>query len=150
MFSIINISLNLNIKHLFNYLNKSGNTNNQISPKILIEDIEKKKEIFVEHDAYKKSLDILKKNKKIIVSGIPGVGKTTLCEQSALYIHNELKKFNVYLFNSLDDFLIYYDFSQKKHIYIIDDIFGQISWNNNIEESDLKKLFSYKHKRKYL
>ena len=45
----------------------------------------KKKDIFVETAAFREASLHLKKNRVIIISGEPGVGKTTLAEQLSLY-----------------------------------------------------------------
>ncbi|MBA5839121.1 hypothetical protein F9879_19580, partial [Morganella morganii] len=50
----------------------------------LIEDARKESYKFIKTKQLKKSLEILDKNKVVIITGLPGVGKTTLAKQVML------------------------------------------------------------------
>lgn len=53
--------------------------------KIRYDDILKEKDIFVETEIFKKTILKAQKNRVVIISGEPGVGKTTLAGQVALF-----------------------------------------------------------------
>lgn len=51
----------------------------------VLEDIYEKSKIFIKTSQFEKSLDILNKNNILLITGLPGVGKTTLANQLTLF-----------------------------------------------------------------
>ena len=63
-------------------LDKRINTWSEIE----LEDIQKEVSTYVMNDSFDKALNILKANKYLIISGIPGIGKTTLARMLVNYL----------------------------------------------------------------
>lgn len=87
-----------------------------------LEDISTKLNLYVSTDNHKKALEILKKSNALIITGEPGIGKTTLAENLCYFYTSEGYKF--YLINkdieeAEDVFL-----KDTKQIFYFDDFLG--------------------------
>ena len=83
----------------------------------------KKKDIFVETAAFREASLHLKKNRVIIISGEPGVGKTTLAEQLSLYYFAKYH-FRAFVFvSSVTDLYAALEIEGKK-VILYDDFWG--------------------------
>ena len=82
---------------------------------------------FVETQVYYKALNQLKKNKVIIISGEPGMGKTTLAYQLSLYYRFK-KEYTTFVWaNEVEDLYRAHQMSGKK-VVIYDDFWGGNAW----------------------
>lgn len=89
-----------------------------------LEEIREQIKLYVQNDSFNKALNILKDNRYVIISGIPGIGKTTLSRILILYLlSNGFDEF-VYLNQSIDDG---YEFfcDGKKQVFFFDDFLGK-------------------------
>ena len=87
------------------------------------EEILKKREVFVETSVFKDAVMQLRKNRVIIISGEPGVGKTTLAQQLSLYYYVKYH-FQAFLsVSSVDELYIALEIEGKKVIFY-DDFWG--------------------------
>lgn len=116
---------------------------------IAIENIKYKFSIYVQNKSYLKAKEMLKKQNVCIISGNPGVGKTTLASMLAVeYIDTGYE-----LINITQNISEGYDLLQegKQQIFIFDDFLGQtgldIKLNKN-EDSDIIKFIEYINKSK--
>ena len=116
---------------------------------IAIENIKYKFSIYVQNKSYLKAKELLNNQNVCIISGNPGVGKTTLSNMLAVeYIDAEYE-----LVKITQNISEGYDLLQegKKQIFIFDDFLGQtgldIKLNKN-EDSEIIKFIEYINKAK--
>lgn len=78
---------------------------------------------YVSNDSLKQALDILHKNRYVIISGIPGIGKTTLARMLVYqFLAKDYEEF-VYVVDDLDMACNVYD-QNRKQIFFFDDFLG--------------------------
>jgi len=89
-----------------------------------LESIHEQVKLYVQNDSFTEAIDILKNNKYVIISGLPGIGKTTLSRIIVLYLlANDFEEF-VFLSDSIDDGYEYF-VEGKKQIFFFDDFLGK-------------------------
>ncbi|HEY6901861.1 MAG TPA: restriction endonuclease, partial [Puia sp.] len=86
-------------------------------------DIKKASQVFVENASFSKVLDILKKKRFVLITGIPGVGKTTLSRIVVLYFLSKGYEF-YFLSKSIDEGKPVYK-AGVKQIFFFDDFLGR-------------------------
>lgn len=99
-------------------LNKGVYTSSHYKLEEIRENIRK----FVIIQNYEKALEKLETIHVVIISGIPGIGKTTLAENLVLYYENKEYEF-FSIENSINEIESVYD-SEKKQIFYFDDFLG--------------------------
>jgi DNA polymerase III delta prime subunit len=89
-----------------------------------LDEIKEQIKLYVQNDSFNKALDVLDKNKYLIISGIPGIGKTTLARVIVLYLlSNGFNEF-VFLNQSIDDgYELFND--EKSQVFLFDDFLGR-------------------------
>ncbi|KLI14025.1 restriction endonuclease [Brachyspira hyodysenteriae] len=121
-----------------------NNQNILIDCEYLIDDIKKEKHLYVQTSFYKKSIDILDKNHVIIITGDPGVGKTTLSKMLVLFYLE--KNYNVRYSSdsSIKDIKKSILKGKNKEVILIDDFLGQhyLELKENYAK-ELKTLISH-------
>lgn len=121
-----------------------NNQNILIDCEYLIDDIKKEKHLYVQTSFYKKSIDILDKNHVIIITGDPGVGKTTLSKMLVLFYLE--KNYNVRYSSdsSIKDIKKSIFKGKNKEVILIDDFLGQhyLELKENYAK-ELKTLISH-------
>ena len=87
-----------------------------------LEEIERRSAIYVQTENHRKSLELLRKNNVLIISGEPGIGKTTLAENLCLYFISKGYEF-IDIQESLSEAegVFYKD---SKQIFYFDDFLG--------------------------
>ncbi|WP_148639429.1 AAA family ATPase [Aquimarina longa] len=118
--------------------------NNQVvnHSKFYVEGIKEKIKVYVQNDSYSEALSILKENKYVIISGPPGIGKTTLAE---MLVFNLLSKSNnefIFLSDSIDDGFKLFEES-KKQIFLFDDFLGRNFLQNSLATNEEKKIIQF-------
>jgi len=88
------------------------------------ENIKNDIKLFVESDSVKKAYDILKKERFLIISGLPGVGKSTLSRMITYRLLDDNFDELVYISSSISEAFEVYD-PNKKQIFVFDDFLGQ-------------------------
>jgi len=89
-----------------------------------LEEITEVLKIYVQNESFNKAIEILKKHHYVIISGIPGIGKTTLAR---ILVYSLLSKdFNefIYLSDSVNDGYKFFE-ENKKQVYFFDDFLGK-------------------------
>nr|MDD3720431.1 hypothetical protein [Candidatus Gracilibacteria bacterium] len=99
------------------------NSGNIEKNKTLQNDIENKIKLYVENEGLEKTIRILNKNNYCIISGIPGIGKTTLAEMVSYYfIEKGYKLFKIT--NDIDEAYNFLGHDDEKVIFYYDDFLG--------------------------
>ncbi len=89
---------------------------------IELEEARKQVSLYVMNDSFDKAINILKENRYVIISGIPGIGKTTLARMLIYRIlSNDYEEF--IKINSMDDAALKL-MPGKKQIFFFDDFLG--------------------------
>ncbi|MCK9217202.1 MAG: hypothetical protein M0P77_04690 [Firmicutes bacterium] len=134
-----------------NVLNIINNQNVFIDCAELMIDIQNKVNIFVETNAYNVALDRLSKDNVIIITGAPGVGKSTISKMVLLYYIS--KGYDVRYVTNNDIVDIKKTISQdlnKKEVIFFDDFLGQHYMNlKDSLPNELKSLISFIEKSKH-
>lgn len=99
-----------------------------------IEKIRRKLPLYVQTLSLPAAVDILNKNHFLIISGIPGIGKTTLAE-ILLYIHLD-KGYDLIKIteNIKEAYDLYY--TDRKQIFYYDDFLGQTILNDRLRKNE--------------
>lgn len=120
----------------------------------LIEDARKESYKFIKTKQLKKALEILDKNKVVIITGLPGVGKTTLAKQVML-MHCNSDYEVYYIEGSISEVDSLY-FKEKKQFFYFDDFLGATLLEIFTKNSDskivqfIKKIITDKNKKMIL
>ena len=92
--------------------------------KFELQEIKELLKIYVQNESYNKALDILKEHHYVIISGIPGIGKTTLARMLVFnLLSKEFDEF-IYLSDDIDDAYTIFD-DNKKQVFFFDDFLGK-------------------------
>lgn len=107
------------------------------------DEIIQKSKLYVQTDAYFKAKSILEEARYCIITGVPGIGKTSLAEILLLeYMSNGFEVFKIYdmkeayeVFNSHKNQLFYYD-----------DFLGQTSFEDKLTKNEDTKILKFINK----
>jgi hypothetical protein len=102
------------------------------------DDIKNTVKIYVQNDSFSEALNILKNNKYVIISGIPGIGKTTLSKMLVYHLlSNDFNEF-IYLSDSIDEGYSCFE-EAKNQVFFFDDFLGSNSFEaRNSQNADDK------------
>lgn len=107
-----------------------------------LDEIKETLKIYVQNESFKEALDILQENNYVIISGIPGIGKTTL---SRMLVYRLLaKEFDdfIYVSESINDAYSYYE-DGKKQIFFFDDFLGRNFLETGLSMNEDSKLIKF-------
>lgn len=137
-----------------NILERVLHSNIHCQSEMLLEEIEWKTSFFVYSQSYEEALNILRKERCCIISGNPGVGKTTLAYMLLLeFIKNE-KNFEIIEIKSFDEANKVWN-RDKKQVFYFDDFLGKnfrtIKLDKN-EDSNIARLMKRisRYENKYI
>jgi len=113
--------------------------NNDIYAKTdhLISKADKKIKLFVQNKSFGDVVNILKKHQIAVISGEPGVGKTTLAEMVLCYFIG--KKFRPIAVTSANEAYQAYD-AKKPTIYYFDDFLGTTFLGDNYDDKEVNQI----------
>ena len=107
----------------------------------LIESVKGKLRCYVQNESFDKAIEILQEHHYCIITGIPGIGKTTLAE--VLLIHhlgNDYKAFSVA--NDIDEAFRVFN-PHEKQIFYYDDFLGQTSLDEKFNKNEDRRLLDF-------
>lgn len=131
-----------------NVLSQIFNKNIFFDCEILTDKIDQNKDLYVRTNIYKKALKIIEKNQLLIITGEPGIGKSTLAEMSILYLVSCGYKVIYSSVNNLENLKNISTNDDSKEVYYLDDFLGQAYLNLNSKESSTIKDYIIKLNRK--
>jgi hypothetical protein len=98
--------------------------------------------IYVENESYYNAVDIIKNKKYVIISGIPGIGKTTLARILVYhFLANGFKEF-IFLSDSIKEA---YDVYQEgvSQIFLFDDFLGRNFLENKLVNNEEQRIVKF-------
>ena len=112
-----------------------------------LEEIREHVNLYVQNESFNKALNILKDNRYVIISGIPGIGKTTLSRILILYLlSNGFDEF-VYLNQSIDDGYEFFS-DGKKQVFFFDDFLGKNFFDRKYTPNEDNRIVKFIEKIK--
>lgn len=112
-------------------------------------------ELYVQNDSFTDALDILKQNRFVLISGIPGIGKTTLARFLVYYLLGDNIEEFVYLSDSIDDAYATLN-TEKSQVFLFDDFLGKRNFlKANLKTNEDRRIVDFidlvaQSKNKYL
>lgn len=106
-----------------------------------LEKIQEKLKIYVLNESYSNAIDILNQNNYCIISGVPGIGKTTLADiLSFQYIQQEFEF--LFISNNISEA---WDLLKKdtKQLFYFDDFLGRNFLEDRLEKNEDDSLISF-------
>ncbi len=101
----------------------------------------KKSKVYVQNKSYGKALKILGKNHYCIISGVPGIGKTTLAEVLCLkYLTRGYELVSVS--TNIEDVYKMLD-EETKQVFYFDDFLGSLFLEDRLKDNALIKFIEY-------
>lgn len=107
-----------------------------------LDEIRKHIQLYVQNDSFNEAIEILKKHRYIIISGIPGIGKTTLARVLSLYLLSNGSDDFVYLNDSIDEGYGYFE-KEKKQIFFFDDFLGKNFFENRFNKNEDSNIIRF-------
>jgi len=112
-----------------------------------VEEIKENIKFYVQNKSFTESLEILKEHKFVVISGIPGIGKTTLARILSYHLlANGFEEF-VLLSNSIDEGYELFQ-EDKKQVLLFDDFLGSNFLNANKINNEEKRILQFIEKIK--
>lgn len=107
-----------------------------------IEEIKEQVRLYVQNDSFFESLKILNENHFVIISGIPGIGKTTLAR--ILVYHLLSKGFEELAFlsdNIAEGYAVFQE--EKKQVFLFDDFLGRNFLETSKEKNEEQNIVKF-------
>lgn len=125
-----------------NILEKILNSRIENQSNFEFEKIQETIKVYVNNDSFYNASEIINQKKYVIISGIPGIGKTTLARiLVSHYLAEGFEEF-VYLSDSIDDAYNYFK-EGKKQIYLFDDFLGTNFLENTLNTNEEKRIVRF-------
>lgn len=108
-----------------------------------MQDIRKLLKLYVVNPSFTQAEQILEKNRFVVISGIPGIGKSTLAYVLA-YAYLSRKDYSefIYISESIDEG--YEQFKEgKRQIFLFDDFLGQSFQDRNLSRNEDRRIIDF-------
>jgi len=110
--------------------------------KIILDQIKDKIKFYVPNSNYENAYKILRKNKYVIISGIPGIGKTTLAEMLAYnLLANGYEEF-INISGSISDGFTLIE-EERKQVFLFDDFLGSNFLEDLMDVNEDKQILRF-------
>ena len=107
-----------------------------------VEKIRETINVYVDNDSFYDASQIIKDKKYVIISGIPGIGKTTLARILVFhYLANGFEEF-VYLSDSINDAFTMFK-EGKKQVFLFDDFLGTNFLENKLSNNEEQRIVRF-------
>lgn len=113
--------------------------------KFLLDEIQEKIGVYVQTNSFQESLSIIKSNNYVIISGSPGIGKTTLAEMLVFHLLSKGMEEFVFLSDSINDGYKFYN-ENKRQIFLFDDFLGRNFLQNSLPTNEEKQILRFINK----
>ncbi|WP_264792171.1 nSTAND3 domain-containing NTPase [Aureispira anguillae] len=107
-----------------------------------IEKIEESLKFYVQNESLDICKKIIAKNKFVIISGQPGIGKTTLARMLTYYYFSKGFENFVYINKSIKEGYDFYE-EEKKQIFFFDDFLGKNFLKTNLPINEEQSIISF-------
>lgn len=97
--------------------------------------------IYVRNDSFDEALSILKNHHVCIISGLPGIGKTTLARMLLLYFYE--RKYDLVKIESDISEARAVGYHNKPRFYLYDDFLGQTAQADKLNKNEDQKLLDF-------
>ena len=104
--------------------------------------IEKSVRVYVQNKSFGTAIDIVNKKNHVIISGQPGIGKTTLAHMIVYYFLGKGYDEFVYISSNIDEAYKLYQVN-KKQVFLFDDFLGSNILDENLERNEDKRILSF-------
>lgn len=113
-----------------------------VNSKFELAAIKKTIPIFVQNPSFVRALNILERNRYVLISGEPGIGKTTLGRCLAAYYLQRLGYMEFIYVNQVSDALNMYK-EDEKQVFFFDDFWGDIFKDEKHPHNEEKHLLKF-------
>ena len=105
----------------------------------ILQEIEEKLKFYVQNESFNEAMEVLEKNHYVVISGIPGIGKTSLAEMLCydLLARNEAEFIGIS--NSTAEIITLFK-PGIFQVFLFDDFLGSSFLNNNFQRNEDKQL----------
>ncbi len=112
-----------------------------------LEEIKSQLGLYVQNNSFRDAVKILNDNRYVIISGIPGIGKTTLARVIIFaLLSNDFEEF-IYLADNIDDAYTFYA-EGKKQVFFFDDFLGRNFFDSKGIQNNDNKIVKFIEKVK--
>lgn len=105
-------------------------------------DMERTSKVYAENESFSSALKILKSNRVLIISGEPGIGKTTLARVLCMHFLNKMYEEFVFVSESIDEAVQFYK-EGVKQVFLYDDFLGRNFLNNSLKNNEEKQIIRF-------
>ncbi len=127
---------------LSHYLNKIENNKIYTATEIELNKMKEEKKLFSVNEVFFEALEKVSKEKTVMITGEPGVGKSILGRMLVSYFINTHPNIEFFSISSLDELFQIYN-KEKKQIYFFDDFWGDTEYNFNLTEKEKDQLIHF-------
>ncbi len=145
---LLKIYKDIEINHYKLWLSSSNVLDRILNSKVynesefLLENINERINIYVQNESFKEAVKILNNKNHVVISGIPGIGKSTLAYIIAYYLlGKEFEEF-IFMSDSVEVGLQHYS-AGKKQVFLFDDFLGKSLLENKLNTNEEQKIINF-------
>ncbi|PIB39197.1 restriction endonuclease [Maribacter sp. 4G9] len=113
--------------------------------KFVLSEIKDKIKIYVQNESFDEALSIIKANIYVIISGDPGIGKTTLAEMLVFHLLGKGIEEFIFLSDSISDGFKLFN-TNKSQVFLFDDFLGRNFLKQSIATNEERQILRFINK----